>query len=251
MEDGLRKRIVREENTYKVLETELEFDESGILDMVEKHPERFSPNVILRPLYQEIILPNLAYIGGPAEVAYWLQLKGIFDHHKCDFPILLPRIFALYVNKTLTGKIRKLGIKSKDLFSDEQTLKETYILKNASDDHLLDDEFALMTNLFESVLNKAHAIDQSLKGMVGKEHKQVEKSLLNLQKRLKKAQEARFETSLNQIRSVREKLRPDNKLQERTDNFLNIFINNPEFIHEVINTIDPLDFRFNLIFEDE
>ena len=55
---------------------------------------------MLRPVYEEVILPNLAYIGGPSEVPYWLQLKGVFDYHQVEFPILMPRNFALVINKT-------------------------------------------------------------------------------------------------------------------------------------------------------
>src|SRR5690606_8288642 len=73
MEDGLRERIVKEDGNFKVLNTDLVFSEEELLKLVETSPEKFSPNVVMRPLYEEVLLPNLAYIGGPAEVAYWLQ----------------------------------------------------------------------------------------------------------------------------------------------------------------------------------
>jgi len=61
--------------------------------LVEK-TERFSPSVVTRPLYQQKILPNLAYVGGPAEISYWLEYKAMFDHHKIFFPVLMPRNFV-------------------------------------------------------------------------------------------------------------------------------------------------------------
>src|SRR5690606_23983307 len=82
LDTDLRERIVKEEGKYQVLNTNLQFSEEEILHLVDEHPEKFSPNVILRPLYQEMILPNLAYVGGPAEIAYWLQLKPVFDHYR-------------------------------------------------------------------------------------------------------------------------------------------------------------------------
>ncbi|MDX5436693.1 MAG: bacillithiol biosynthesis cysteine-adding enzyme BshC, partial [Pontibacter sp.] len=76
--DTLRERIVQEGGKYKVLNTDLSYTLEELQQEAQEHPERFSPNVILRPLYEELILPNLAYIGGGAEVAYWFQLKELF-----------------------------------------------------------------------------------------------------------------------------------------------------------------------------
>jgi len=64
--------------------------------------ERFSPSVITRPLYQQKILPNLAYVGGPAEISYWLEYKAMFDHHKILFPVLVPRNFVHIDNKQVS-----------------------------------------------------------------------------------------------------------------------------------------------------
>ena len=85
IEDNLRERIIFENGKYKVNNTKIEFSQVEILAEVDKNPEKFSPNVILRPLYQEVILPNLCYIGGGGEIAYWLQLKSNFVKFKVRF----------------------------------------------------------------------------------------------------------------------------------------------------------------------
>src|SRR5690606_22635653 len=108
IETGLRERIVKEGGHFHVLNTNKRFDEAAILELIQRHPENFSPNVVLRPLYQEIILPNLAYVGGPAETAYWLQLKKVFEIYKTPFPIILPRNFALVINKNTARKKKKI-----------------------------------------------------------------------------------------------------------------------------------------------
>ena len=79
---------------------------------IEDNPERFSPNVLLRPLYQETILPNLAYIGGAAEIAYWLQLKKTFDSNNIIFPILVPRNSVLWINNIISNKLSPKEIES-------------------------------------------------------------------------------------------------------------------------------------------
>src|ERR1700745_3014359 len=98
------------------------FGEKEILEELHDHPERFSPNVILRGIYQEIILPNLVYIGGGGEIAYWLQLKDMFEFYKVPFPILLLRNSFLIVEKKWQEKISKLGFTIEDFFLSEQEL---------------------------------------------------------------------------------------------------------------------------------
>ena len=88
---------------------------------INDHPERFSPNVVLRPLYEEIILPNLAYIGGPSELPYWMQLKGVFDHFEVPFPMLIPRNFALYVPTASRKRIEKLGLTYEEFFKEKHS----------------------------------------------------------------------------------------------------------------------------------
>jgi bacillithiol synthase len=108
--DGLRSRIERDGDRLKVVDTDLSFSEQEIQSMIASEPEKFSPNVILRPLYQEMILPNIAYVGGPAEVVYWLQLKAVFHHFNTPFPMLMPRNFGLVIDHHIYRKFEKTGL---------------------------------------------------------------------------------------------------------------------------------------------
>src|SRR5690606_34154196 len=116
MEDGLRERIVYQDGKFKVNNTSRVFSEAEILDLLEKHPEKFSPNVIMRPLYQEVILPNLCYIGGGGEIAYWLELKSFFESVGVTFPVLLLRNSVLLAYEKQARKAEKLGLSWADLF---------------------------------------------------------------------------------------------------------------------------------------
>lgn len=248
LDHGIRERIDIQEGVYKVLNSSLSFTQDEILKLVETDPEKFSPNVVLRPLLQETILPNLAYIGGPSEVPYWLQLKGVFDHYKTSFPILMPRNFALIVNSGLTKKAEKLGVAIDELFDDEVTLRKRFVERNSENSLSLAFEIDEISEVFRRIAIKAQAIDLTLKPVVEAENTKFSNALENLEKRLKKAEERHHETSVTQLLNLREKLFPGGGLQERKENFLNFYLNDPQFLEKLLNTFDPLDFRFNIIY---
>ena len=249
--DHLRERIVREDDIFKVLNTDLHFTEEEILKLADEHPEYFSPNVILRPLYEEVILPNLAYIGGPSEVPYWMQLKGIFDHYDVTFPMLIPRNFAMYVSDQQRKKVEKLGISYEDLFLDEVTLRKSFVESHTENILDLDDEKASFFALFETILNKAMIIDKSMEGAVKAEETRIRHSFEHLEKRLKKAEERNHESEIDQLLNLKYKLFPGKSSQERYDNFLNFYLDDPTFIAKLLNAFDPLDFRYNVLIEEK
>jgi bacillithiol biosynthesis cysteine-adding enzyme BshC len=248
LDEGTRERIERQGDKWKVVNTAIEFTEAEILNLIENEPEKFSPNVVLRPLFQETILPNLAYIGGPSEVPYWLQLKGVFDHYKTNFPILMPRNFALIVNPSLSKKAEKLGIAIDELFDDEATLRKRFVERNSENSLSLAFEIDEISEVFRRIALKAQAIDQTLKPAVDAENAKFSNALENLEKKLKKAEERHFETSVTQLLNLREKLFPGGGLQERKENLLNFYLNDPQFLEKLLNAFDPLDFRFNILY---
>jgi bacillithiol synthase len=250
MENELRERIVLEDDKYKVMNTSLVFSEAEMQKLIETSPEKFSPNVVLRPLYQETILPNIAYVGGPAELAYWLQLKPVFEHYEVPFPMLIPRLFAMIIPGAIMKKMDKNQLQIHDLFSDLETLKTRII--NAGEEGSCDlrEELDKLQNLFDAIREKAARSDKSLEGFVMSEYKKAEKSVDHIQKRIKKAEEQKHEISINQVKGILEKLFPNGSLQEREDNFLNFFINDPGFIAKLKGTLDPLVFKFNVFTEN-
>ena len=249
--DGLRERITRDGDNFQVLNTDITFTKSEILDLASKNPKFFSPNVVLRPLYEEVILPNLAYIGGPSEVPYWMQLKGVFEHFNVAFPMLMPRNFALYINHLQGKKVEKLKINYKDLFLDEVALRKTFVERNTEHILSLEDQKNAFNEIFEAILNKATAVDQTMHGAVKAEQTRLLNSLKHLEKRIIKAEERNHESEITQLISLKNKLFPNGIAQERYDNLLNFYINDPEFIEKLFDLFDPLDFRYNVMVEDK
>ena len=247
LENGLRGRLEKEGDTYTVVDSALKFTKQQISSLIESEPEKFSPNVILRPLYQETILPNLAYVGGPAEVVYWLQLKDIFKHYNTPFPILMPRNFAMVMDAPTQRKFKKTELTLKELFQEKNSLLNHYTLKFTQHKLKLNGEKEAIENYFKTIREQAETLDKTLGPLVGAETQRAIKSLEKIEHKLLKA-EKRFQSDkLKQVEAVKDALFPNGGLQERSDNFLNFFLQDPQFIQKLLKNFDPFDFSFNVL----
>lgn len=245
-----RERIVEADGRYKVKNTDLTFSREELWKLLNEHPEKFSPNVVMRPVYQEVILPNLAYVGGPAEVAYWLQLKSVFDHYQLPLPIIMPRSFGLVVHKSQANKIDKLGLQLPDLFLENHEIRKKYVRENSENELLLGEEKAAFLRLMEQVKAKAVAIDKTLEGYMGKQETRLLQEFEAMEKKLQKAEEQNQSTAIGQIENIKEKLFPAGGLQERHDNFLNFYLSNPAIVEEFLKGFDAFDFSFHIFMEE-
>lgn len=250
LDEQLRERIERQENgTYRVLHTKLKFQEKELLDLLDEHPERFSPNVVLRPLYQETILPNLAYIGGPSEVPYWLQLKPVFAHFKTAFPILMPRNFAMYIPAVCAKRIHKLGLTPEALFQDTLTLKREYVEHHTRHTLKFDNENKVVNKALDAILHKAQMVDPTLEKAVLAETKRFANAVARLEKKMRRAEERNQEVGVRQLLAVKNELFPNGGLQERSENFLTFYLNDKQFLQKMLAAFDPFDYRMQLCLE--
>ncbi len=215
---------------------------------MESNPEKFSPNVVLRPVYEEVILPNLCYIGGGGEIAYWLQLKSVFDAYDVTFPILLIRNSVVLITEKQNKKANKLQVTWNDLFCNQTNL---ITLKTHELSKLPIDFSALKYNLsqqFEKLLQITTQTDMSFFGAVKAQEKKQIKGLENLEKRLLKAEKRIHAEKLNQIMLLQNELFPNQTLQERAVNFSEFYIKSDgTLIEKLIETLDPLEFNFTII----
>lgn len=245
LNDGLRERIVAENNIYKINNTNLFFSETKILEILETNPERFSPNVVLRPLYQETILPNLCYIGGGGEIAYWLELKAVFEYYETTFPILLLRNSAIVVSSKQLQKIEKLNLTLKQLFLKQNDLlaSKTNELSEIEVDFVHQKQFLKVQ--FKDMYQIALQTDKSFMGAVLAQEKKQLNGLDNLEKRFLRAQKRKYETILRQIVELQDELFPNQGLQERRSNFAEFY--DESFINQLLEKLDPLNFNFSVI----
>lgn len=248
IQDNLRERIIWENNRYKINNTALSFSKEDILEELKNHPENFSPNVILRPLYQETILPNLCYIGGGGELAYWLQLKPVFDLHQVDFPMLLLRNSVLLATEKQIKKMDKLQLSWSDVFLPSDVLLNTKsaALSNVSFDFQA--QRLILNQQFEKLRNLAQQTDASFIGAVNAQEKKQIKGLDHLEKRLQKAEKRKNKELLDRIMAIQLELFPKHSLQERYYNFAQFYQEAGDaLIQKLLIQLKPLEHNFDII----
>lgn len=244
--DGKRIRIDIDSDKFFTIDNFKEWNRDELEQEIIEFPERFSPNVILRPLYQEVILPNLMYIGGAGELAYWIQLKGVFNHADVPYPLLQLRFSGLTISPNYLDKWTKLGFTLSDLFKDQDHLKKSYIKEN--DREMSFEEIdATLDHLYNLLQSKAEEINNSLHGYIAGEQKRTEKSIANIKGRILKLQKQQFDTQLNQIEKIKQVYFPDGILQERHQNILEILSKNPNFIEDLLAQMKTLDNKFQIM----
>lgn len=249
LEEGFRGRIERKGDQFRVIDTTLNFTQSDLLAMIDQHPERFSPNVTLRPVFQELVLPNLAYVGGPAEMVYWLQLKSLFDHYEVSYPVLIPRNYALIIPKFLQDKWAKIRLPFHYIFLDQEEIIKRWVHAFSNHNLSFQNEIQQLHLLIDSTQSKVAEVDttliphlESIKVSFSNKLKQAEEKLIRSEKR-------KYKEKKQQIITVKEELFPNGTLQERKINFLQFAQQNPDFIKDLIEIFDPFRFEMYLVFE--
>ena len=248
IEDNLRERIVFENNLFKINNTTLSFTEKEIIELLENCPEKFSPNVILRPLYEEVILPNLCYIGGGGEIAYWLQLQSTFEANKVAFPILLVRNSVLLATEKQTIKAEKLNLSWGNLFCNQLELFTKKTLEFSKFNLDFSEQKKYLKQQFEKLLLIANQTDKSFIGAVKAQQTKQIKGLENLEKRLLKAEKKIHADKLERIIELQNELFPNQGLQERRNNFSEYYNEyGQEFIDKLFTQLKPLEPSFTTI----
>lgn len=234
LKDDLRERIELHGNEFTVVNTSLRFPQEQMLAELQWHPDRFSPNVILRGIYQETILPNIAFIGGGGELAYWLELKALFNHYKVPYPVLVLRNSFLVVENKWLQKISKLGFTTEEFFAKEQELLNKLVKRDTVNKLELSASLSQTEAIYESIRKQAVAIDTTLEKHVLALRQRAMHKLKELEKKMLRAEKRKFNDQQRQIQAIRKSLFPGDGLQERTDNISYFYAKfGKEFIHKL------------------
>jgi bacillithiol biosynthesis cysteine-adding enzyme BshC len=248
LKQGLRERLVEEKGGFRINNTEHRFSESELLADMEAAPERYSPNVLMRPLYQEVILPNLCYIGGGGELAYWLQLKESFVAQEVVFPILLLRDSVLLRTQKQHHKQLALGLSNTDLFSEKNAFINKYVRRISNINIDFSPQMELLHTQFQDLYQLAEKTDPSFLGAVKAQEVKQLKGLKHLEKRLLKAQKRVLADKVQRSMALKEALFPGGGLQERQLNFSELYASYGEDLIGLLSQhLDPMDMRFLLL----
>ena len=243
-EEG-RKRIEQNGDAYAIVDTDIQFTEAEIIAELDQHPERFSPNVVMRPLYQEYCIPNLAYIGGGGEIAYWLERKTQFEAFDVFYPMLIRRNSVMILNGGHLKTIHKLGFQVSDVFNDVDKLIFQFINATADVEIKLDYQKRQIEEAYQQIATKSAAVDPSLSKSVLAEMTKQLKNIDNMESRIKRSLKSQEEVNVKKIEKLKEKLFPNNGLQERYDNFLPHYLDiGASFFDILIQNLDPLERKF-------
>jgi bacillithiol biosynthesis cysteine-adding enzyme BshC len=220
LKDDLRGRIERVGDVYKVHDSTLTFTQTEIIDELHRYPERFSPNVILRGLFQETILPNIAFIGGGGETAYWLELRSLFEHYSVPFPVLVLRNSFLLITAEWSQKMKRADLSVTDIFMREDELTNELVKKQSQHQLGLDGEIGTLQAYYDRIKGLASSVDPTLGQHVAALSVKALGPVRELEKKLLKAEKRKFADLQRQIHHLKSALFPLNGLQERIDNFM-------------------------------
>lgn len=214
-----RNRIAFDRGQYHIVDTKRVFSEQEILAELDQHPEKFSPNALMRPVYQETVLPNLAYIGGNAEVMYWLELKRYFEKRELPFPVLIPRNSLLFISEKNIEKAEKIGLRIHDFFRNFATVSREMLMTDNKILQLLNEQEQQLKSQFDQLAAQSQKTDKSFGHLVNAEQRRQLNSFQRMKKRLLRAEKIKQHEKLERLENLFLAIHPGNSWQERVYNF--------------------------------
>jgi bacillithiol synthase len=251
LKDNLRERLDLKDGGYVVNNTEIYFSGDALERELTDFPERFSPNVILRGLYQETILPNIVFVGGGGEMAYWLEFKPLFQNYHVPFPVLILRNSFLLVRKNWKIKIEKSDLSAFDIFKTEEQMMEDYVRHHSARQLSLNKQIVEMRSFYERIKKISGSVDRTLEQHVEKLEIQAVQKLEELEKKILRAEKKNHEDVRHRIHEIREALFPLGDLQERVENFIPWYADfGQEFIEFIYRHSPALEQEFMILEEN-
>jgi bacillithiol biosynthesis cysteine-adding enzyme BshC len=246
---GYRERIVEVDKGYALADSTLKWNREELEKELKDHPEFFSPNVVTRPLYQEFSLPNIAYIGGPAEIAYWLQYKKNFGAKDLFFPALILRDCFLLLPEKKYRKSKELGLRLDQYFHNIDELINEFIKEHYRVELNIDPILKVLNDQYDQLLKQVIAIDPSMDNMVKAGHKKSLNELDRIASKMNRALKKKSEHQVSIIKDLHASIFPLNTLQERLNNLFDQTQSPSTFIKDILEHADPLDPRLKVLLD--
>lgn len=243
-----RERIEQEGDIFVVKKLNKTFQLTELQEEINNYPERFSANVILRGVFQETILPNIAFIGGGGELAYWLELKNVFEAVAVPYPVLILRNSFMLVNNKSNKLINKLNIDINEVFKSTFDLTEQLVLQASGNQLNLEEEIDQIKRLYQHIQHLSGLVDETLKQHVQALETTATHKLVQLEKKIRRAEKRKFSDLQGQVMRLKDDLFPNNNLQERVENFsLYYAMYGKDWLNTIYNESIGLDQKFTII----
>lgn len=219
LKDNLRARIEKQGELFQIVDTDIQFTQTTIIAELHQHPERFSPNVILRGVYQETILPGVVFVGGGGELAYWMELKNVFQQVGVHYPLLQLRNSFLLMHQKQANQWAAMQFKEQDLFKPLLALEMDYVKKYATNKLDLQDQIDHLSKLYAAIHNDAVKVDPTLGAHTENLAIQAKAKLAELEKKMLRAERRKEAVAIQRIHRIKNELFPQANLQERVAHF--------------------------------
>jgi len=245
-----RNSIEIKEDRFSVKGTENSFTKDELLHQLETRPERFSPNVLLRPLYQDALLPTIAYVAGPAELAYYAQMKGIYNAFDIPMPIIYPRKSLTLLESKIEKVLDNYNLNVPDFWGNVEALT-TEIAKAQLPESLekrINNASLCISKNLQALEETVLEFEPTLKNTVDNVKGRILGQMDGLEKKILQAYKKRNEVIGQQIHKAQNSLYPNNNFQERQLNILPyLFKYGFGFIDQLYEAIDISDFDHQII----
>ena len=245
MKKGFRERIESVKDKFIVRESDITFTKEEMENEINNNPERFSPNVVMRCLYQQMIMPNVAYIGGPAEVVYWLSFRKFFEKYDEEFPVIVPRDSVLIISHKSTMTIDKYGLDLQDIFSGKNNIEKKSLGVLEDGGKNFSSEIKNIREQFDLIASKYKSVDKTMSPHVLANAKKTEKMLTQVEKRFIKSQKDQNKILVDRVADLFYECFPEGTPQERKDNIMSFY--SSTFIEDLHNILDPMELKFKII----
>lgn len=238
------------ENEYRLRRKRKSFTQEQLLELLENEPDKFSPNVLLRPICQDYLFPTAFYIAGPSEIAYFAQIKPLYDIYNITQPMIYPRSSATILENSISNSLEKYSLTINDIFFDINAVKKRII--NSIEESSVDEIFSGIENqievTFDQLKEKLLDVDKTIADSSNRYRDKILGNINELKSKAEKAQQKKYEVTLRQIDRAAIHLFPNSNLQEREINF--VFYANKygeEFLKKIFDELQINKFEHQII----
>ncbi len=239
----------RDEGKFALRNSKRRFESEELLNALQENPELFSPNVVLRPICQDYLLPTVAYVGGPGEISYFAQFKPVYQHYGITMPVIFPRASVTIIESKIAKFMNNFNVKLEDIYHHNflvsKVVDKLSEIKVEEEISKYMDEF---NKIFYDMRNMTVKVDPTLLNAADNMKEKLKQYLEQFKGKLINSQAKKSETTTTQIDKVENNIYPNHNLQERVIN-ISYFLNKYDdaFMKKLFHEIDAMNFNHQVI----